>query len=630
MDALPLSPDSLEGSIVAVDRGACFFSDKVRNIQNAGGILGIIALVSPGPPFPGGFGGGNPITIPGFMIDKADGDILRAGNAVVRFDPRNVNLLVGSVVDSSSRGPEFQGNRLKPELAAPGASTSAQVGTGTGERPFGGTSGATPMVTGAAALLLQSYRPDFQFAEGLRTLKVGLSPLEVKALLMNTAEVNVRVAADGTLAPVTRIGGGEVRVDRALASPSAAWDEDDPTGALGYGFVDVADGSVSFTKQVRLRNYSAWPITYRLATAFRFADDAANGAVTVSTPPEVSVRAGGDTVFPVVLTIQGPLLRNSLMNSGPLGNDPRPLTINEYDGYLILDDGVRPIHLAWHVLPRKAARVTPAPVFPESVAGSFATVGLSSTIKLTNTGVGVAQNDAYELVAISPDLPRGSRGGQSPSPDIRAIGVRTFLVPAGFCSADPSYVIVFAVNTWERQTHANFPGIYWIDLDTDRDGTPNFAVFNFDLGLLAPVVDGRNVTWALDYSTGSLSSFFFTEHAMNTANTALPICGEQIGSVPLFQEIDATAFALDIYFGGTGDVVEGLRLAPLGEGHVASVSDIPGGGSTLISVTGEDSFAFRRNPGQLGLLLFTNGDRGLSSRGGATQGTEALLIRVAP
>ena len=622
---VPFAAESLEGKIVVVDRGRCFFSAKIRNIQDSGGVLGIIALVSPGLPFPGGFGGGSAISIPGFMIGQGDGGILRQGSAEVRLDPGNVNLLVGSVVDSSSRGPELQGNGIKPDLAAPGASVSAQVGTGTGESPFGGTSGATPMVTGTAALLLQGYRPGLNFDRGLRGSRSSLSPLEVKALLMNTSEVNIRNTSEGPLAPVTRIGGGEVRVDRALATPAAAWDEDGLTGSLGFGFVDVADGSVNLTKRVRLRNYSSSQITYRLATTFRFADDAANGAVTISAPPEVSVGAGEDAVFEAVLSIQGHLLRDNVMDSGRHGNDSGRLTVNEYDGYLVLDDGVRPIHLAWHVLPRKAARVISTRAIPEFAADSFPAPGLASSIKLTNTGVGVAQNDAYTLIALSPDLPRGGRGEGSPTPDIRAIGVRTFQVPAGFCSSEPSYVMVFAVNTWERQTHANFPGIYWFDLDTDRDGTPDFAVFNFDLRLLQPGVDGRNVTWAVDYSTGNMSSFFFTEHAMNTANTALTVCGEQIGSVPLFQEIDATVFAVDIFFGGLGDVVEGLTFAPLSEGFVALVADIPEGSSALISLRAGNG-ALRNDPGGLGLLVFTNGGRSRSNRGGATQATEALLL----
>jgi hypothetical protein len=46
------------------------------------------------------------------------------------------------------------------------------------------------------------------------------------------------------------------------------------------------------------------------------------------------------------LQIDGAKLRDNLMNSGPQGNDPAALTTNEYDGYLILDNGDQSIHLA--------------------------------------------------------------------------------------------------------------------------------------------------------------------------------------------------------------------------------------------------------------------------------------------
>ena len=65
----PFGEGSLEGKIVVVDRGACFFSSKIRHIQVGGGDLGIIARVDPGTPFPGGFGGGSPITIPAYMVN---------------------------------------------------------------------------------------------------------------------------------------------------------------------------------------------------------------------------------------------------------------------------------------------------------------------------------------------------------------------------------------------------------------------------------------------------------------------------------------------------------------------------------------------------------------------------------
>ncbi len=95
---------------------------------------------------------------------------------------------------------------IKPEIGAPGASVSAQVATGDGETAFGGTSGATPMVAGAAALLIEAY-PD-------------RAPEQIKAMLMNSAETEIftnPALSPGELAPITRIAAGELRVDRAFA-----------------------------------------------------------------------------------------------------------------------------------------------------------------------------------------------------------------------------------------------------------------------------------------------------------------------------------------------------------------------------------------------------------------------------
>jgi hypothetical protein len=194
-----------------------------------------------------------------------------------------------------------------------------------------------------------------------------------------------------------------------------------------------------------------------------------------------------------------------------MGANPAGLTTNEYDGYLVLDDGVQPIHLAWHVLPRKAANVVPDTT--ELVPGSFPQV-----IGLNNTGVGTAQNDAYALLAVSENLPEGGLGQQAPTPDIRAVGINTFPVPAGFCSANPSFIWAFAVNTWERQEHL-LPVSHQIWLDTNQDGSDDYVVLNRDASGPNTISDGRQLSWVLNLATGSLSAFFFAEHATNTGNT---------------------------------------------------------------------------------------------------------------
>ena len=206
----PYAAGELAGRIVLVDRGICSFSLKIANIAAAGGTLGIIGLITPDAPFVGAFGGGVQ-TIPGYMINQADSNILRTGTARVRFSPSGNVSLAGSLASTSSRGPRFDDNIVKPEIGAPGASVSAMSGSFTGAAAFGGTSGAAPMVTGAAAIL-KAARPTLSIAE-------------IKQMLVNTANTDVRQPSVGgsvfpdQLAPITRIGGGEVRVDARCSRP---------------------------------------------------------------------------------------------------------------------------------------------------------------------------------------------------------------------------------------------------------------------------------------------------------------------------------------------------------------------------------------------------------------------------
>ncbi len=274
---------SLAGKVVLVDRGTCNISIKVSNVAGGGGVAAIIANnqnQAPGdlpPDF--SFGGGTP-TVAGYSITRVDGLALRAVvGATATIDPAAAASLVKNMVSSSSRGPSMSFAAIKPDIGAPGASVSAEFGTGTGETAFGGTSGAAPMVTGAVALLLQAFP--------------SRSPFEIKSLLMNTGETGIGinpVALPGVLAPITRIGGGELRADRAFASRTAAWDSDEGTGSLSFGFQSVVEAR-SFLRQVTVKNYSSETRTYTLTPLFRFAGDAASGAVRISTPDKIKVAA---------------------------------------------------------------------------------------------------------------------------------------------------------------------------------------------------------------------------------------------------------------------------------------------------------------------------------------------------
>jgi minor extracellular serine protease Vpr len=605
------APGSLTGMIVLVDRGVCNFTLKIKNVGDAGGSAGIIGLIAAGDPFVGGDGGDRPIVAPGYMVSQAVSNtfkaMIAAGETIMTIDPDNGLPLVGAMVGSSSRGPRNQDSWIKPEIGAPGASLSAEYGTGTERTTFSGTSGAAPMVSGAAALLMQAY-PD-------------LIPAEVKARLMNNGETEIYTTNSevADLAPITRIGGGEVRADTAYMAPAAAWDDEYLTGSLSFGFHDVDKETVNLFKTVRVRNYSDENITYNIMPTFRFQDDVDTGAVEVSAPKSVFVKAGKDATFTVKMTIHGALLRGNYMNGGSLGAIPAGLDINEYDGYLLLDDGEHPIHVAWHVLPRKAANTTirPGLKFQDGMG----------RLDVVNRGVGTSQVDVYSLLATSENLPEGGMGMQSPVVDLRAVGIQTYPVPAGFCLDTPSFVWEFSINTWERLTLA-YPAEFDLYLDVGQDGVDDYVVFNANLGF--STTNATQVTYVADLTTGLASAWFYVTNATNTANTVLTICGDQIGldaSDFFTTPVGINVYAFDAYFTGSlTDAIEGLAAYPLGERYWAVTSDVPGKTKAIFP-----TYDFGEGLNEdMGLLFFTNSPRGTGNQGGATPGTEAVIVYPQP
>jgi minor extracellular serine protease Vpr len=610
---------SLAGKIVLVDRGTCNFTLKVKNVGDAGGLVAIIGLIAPGDPFTGADGGDGPITIPGFMISQADSNTLKsqlATGVTIRFDPAEGIPLVGHMVGSSSRGPTMLTNRVKPEIGAPGASVSAIAGRFNLTGPFGGTSGASPMVAGSAALILSEF--------------ANRSPAEVKAVLMNTADTDIMNSPalfGGGLAAVSRIGGGEVRVDAALASNVAAWDTELKTGVLNFGFHDVTDAETTLTREVTLKNYTGVARSYTISNEFRFANDEASGAVSISAPASVNVGANGTATFDVTLTIDGTALGQWLLNSGSNGASGNALTAQEFDGYLTLTDADGAVHLGWHVLPRQAG----------DVQASASEMAADESIDLTNNGVGPARVIGYSLIGQSPDNPaEGSLGGQNPVIDIKNVGVQTLTAGPGLCATGPSFVLALAVSTWERQTHANAPAAFEFDIDTSGDGEADFAIFNQDAagGALS---DGRNVVFTLDLNDPEAvpEAFFATLHATNAATTVLLVCAEQIGmtAADIGTPISGDLLAVDIYFtGNVTDVVEGLEFAPLGERYLAVIGgsvvtgSIPSGATEALEVIdfGPDG----TNPSETGVMLLYNANNFGGAYSGAPEDNDDFAVTI--
>ena len=637
----PFAPGELDGLIVLVERGGCNFSEKIANIALAGGVIGIIGLVTDEEPFSGALGDcqeGACDDIPGYMIFQSLSDDLEdavaAGTVTVEFDPDAGLSLQQTMVSSSSRGPTMLTNIIKPEIGAPGASVSAEVGTGDGTTPFSGTSGAAPMVTGSAALLVQGF--------GDR------SPAEIKSLLMNYAETQIWNGApdapvSAPLAAIQRIGAGEVRVDRSVAGADlAAWDSEALTGALSFGFVDGSQ-DVGLSREVTVANYGGTPQTLTITPSFRFENDETNGAVQIVAPPNVVVPAAdvdgpGTATFDVTVSIEAGLLRDWTANSGGNGAKPSPLDLLEYDGYVELDnEAVDPLHLAWHVLPRQSGETTSS---DDTVEITGKTQGLpSGEATLYNVGQNATVIEGYSLIGESDQLPTGEEGAGLPTVDLRYAGVQTIPVPGGFCSADPSFLLLLAVNAWERQTHADAPASFEWDIDTNSDAAADFAIFTFELA--GDLTDGRNAVFVLDLNDEDAEAFpsFLTDHATNSANTVLTICAEDIGLTgeDFFTPLTADLLAVDVYFTGrVTDQILGMEFSPLGErffplidGSAGAGSVPPTGSAELIALDfGPDG----TNPSETGMLLFTDGTfaagGGAFAKSGSPQANEALGIHV--
>lgn len=583
-DNSPYEDGFFEGKVALIDRGACAVSYKTHNAAEAGAIGVIVAnnVAGGAPSF--SFGPIDPFHEQETLIVGLEvGDTLRAGldsgePVLVAVDPTQGTPLANSMSPGSSRGPSVSEVAIKPDIGAPGASVTADSGSGTGASPFGGTSGAAPMVAGSAALLLEAY-PE-------------RSPLEVKAALMNNAETEIYIQPalrPGELAEISRIGGGEVRVDRAYASQTAAWSEEDQSAGLSYGYHTV-DRMTVLRKTVTIRNYSDRLRVYQLEPTFRHADDQASGAVRFTHPRRVPVRAGGSVDVPMIMRIDPRDLPEWQLDGGANGAAGELLKENEFDGYLRITGGGDEVTMPWHVLPHKAAAVrAPQRV---SLRDGSATARLINGTTSGQTGAG----EVFALTGTSDQLPGDELPGEGDGfavVDLAAAGVR---------AADG--VLQFGITTHRQRSHPNAPAEFQVAIDADQDGTPDYLVFNRDLAYPG-LDDGRNVVWIQDLSNpdAGASAFYFTDANLNSANVILTVPLPEVGLADGSQ-FDFSVYGADFYFeSGVTDAIEDMTFT-VGQPRYASddTVEVPALSVERLTITEVEGGA-DASPSQSGMLL---------------------------
>jgi len=614
-----LPAGSLTGFVAIVRRGSCSISDKVTRAANAGAVGIIVDNNTPGDPpsFSQGSAIAGGALIPTIVLSLSDGGLLRARLAaldVVTVATGTPLAAVGSLAATSSRGPNMGLGMLKPDIGAPGASTSAQVGTGNGNSVFGGTSGAAPMVAGSAALLLQQ--------------NPSLLPHEVKARLMNAAETSITTyagppSAGNPLAPLSRIGGGEVRVNRSLALTTAAWDASDPRAvSLSMGVTRNA-GNTIYRKRVLVRNYGNTARTYSITPGFRYLNDQASGALTFSAPATISVPGNGSSTFILTATLNANLLPNwasTGVNGGTNGGDASLLDMPEYDGFVTIADRTDTLRLPWHILPHQAHN---------AVAPAAAMLGgnLSMNLPLSNAGGSVtAAGDVFYLTGTSPLLPPQPlpiEGSGVTVSDLRAVGVRAVNIGGG------QFGVQFAVNLFNAASHPAYPRRISVFIDADANGTDDFEVFTQEAAAFA--TDGRTIAFVRKIASTSGSGFFFLDADLASGNAILtiPMVATLAGTGPNLALTPNSTFRFrvqvsDNYF--TGLVTD--SIAPM-QINLSNPRFFPTSfGPLAVPVNGASSVTINRNAAgdavstsQSGLLLMYRDGR---------FGREADLVTVTP
>ena len=549
-DALPAG--SFAGKVALIDRGTCAVSIKVHNAATAGAVGVLVANNADGDPPSFSFGGPTPFTpAPTLILTRADGARIKANIAApVRVTVSSAVFvpLVGSMVASSSRGPSYSHQTIKPEIGAPGASMSAEVGTGTGETAFGGTSGAAPMVTGAVALMLQAHPTR--------------SPEQIKAMLMNSAETLVYTnpaLLPGGLAPITRIGGGELRVDRAINQTAIAWNRETRSASLSFGALEVAAPMIA-KQTLRIENFARQAKNFKVSAGFRYADDEASGAVKVLVRPFVSVGPRGREDLEVTLIVDPTKLPDWELNGGSTGGNGAALNAQEYDGYLTLSAGSEKITVPWHVLPRKAA----------NVSTEFANWGRHNpSLKLRNWAFNAGAYDVFSLTGVSARIPASEIPGPGSNQaviDMRSVGVRFLPDSLTGIGAD---VLEFAISTNGRRAHPNYPAEFDVVVDTNGDGVPEYVVYNTEGGGFG--ASGQNLVFVQKLkpdgtNDGAAGAFFYTDADLNSGNVIFTVAlniGAGSITLPAGATLSFDVFAFDNYFTGANtDAIEGMRFTP--------------------------------------------------------------------
>lgn len=390
-----------------------------------------------------------------------------AGDLKVTLDASFVGAASGesgvkdTLNSSSSRGVHGSNGVVKPDVAAPGTQIgSVGVGTGNGPAVMSGTSMATPMVAGVAALVMQGK---------------NLTAAEAKSTIMNTAAADV-FAANGEAYGPNRVGSGRVMAKAALDTPAIAYDSKaaDLTSVV-FGVLEI-DGKKKFSdaRSITVENTSDKAQTYKVnyvpatqipGTSFSLDRNSvrlAPGAKTrVKVTLQVDPKKWVKTLDPTMETAQQGLAR---------------AWVSDASGRVELTSSTAPtLRVPVQAAPKLAADMTAsvkklkkgANTTELKLKGKDIRVGEGATSVTSLLG-------AFELGASSERGPKSMDSVPAArAMDLQHVGAASTAPVTGMADG----LLNIGISTWDNWAHLAGGTELDVNIDTNGDGKADFVTF---------------------------------------------------------------------------------------------------------------------------------------------------------
>ena len=481
--------------------------------------------------------------IPGVIVAKSGADAIRSelvaghtvsiggttANGFRQIDTSLNDTLAGF----SSRGIGDPGN-VKPDVTAVGASVfSTASGTGNQGTNDSGTSMATPMVAGTAALVTTAHP--------------GWNAEQVKADIMNTAGQDLFLQTDhaGAKYAPQRVGSGRIQVDKALDNGVLAYVTGDG-GAVSASFGPQAVSEpTTLHKTIKVENTTLAAKSFDVSYVARTSVPGAQYSVS---PSSVTLDPRSSKVVTLTLTLDPGAMTKTIDPTvdRSQGGLPREYQ-SDASGLVLLasTDGGPDLRVPAYVAPRPVSAMTQAGSLTLP-AGDVQTALLPLTGKTVHQGGGAEEIQStvagFELQARSGPAPACSASvttgcvhfPDERAADLKAVGATSDAPQLTANGQDPltDGLAYFAVNTQGRWRTPASSQDFDVYIDGNGDKVADAVLFTTRLsGTDIPVSE------LVDLSTGKVvdaeplnASFGDTDTAIFDSDTlVMPVA---IGAIP--------------------------------------------------------------------------------------------------